>query len=369
MHDEKFQKLALSLVPGVGGKTFKNLLIHFGKIDEVFSANKSRLLKVKGVGEKAANFIYQKSTFNQAEKIISDCQKQAINIVIYDEEEFPSRLRNIPETPCVLYSKGNLELNPPRAISIIGTRKASAYGRDVTEHIVTELKSYNPLIVSGLAYGIDIASHKFSLEHSLPTIGVLAGGLDKIYPSEHIPIAKRMQENGGIISEHPPGVIPEAPKFPARNRIIAGLSQAIIVVEAASSGGALITAEFANTYNRDVFAVPGKLNAYSSQGCHKLIKEHKANIFTSVEDLVYYLNWDISTKRVFEQIEEIEGLDKNERTVFEELKQNKSLLLEELSWNTQIPMTKLVTVLLEMEFKGFICALPGKKYALKEIFI
>jgi DNA processing protein len=235
----------------------------------------------------------QKELLNQAEKIISDSIKNNIQIHYYKEPAFPARLLNINDAPIVLYAKGKAELNPARTIGIVGTRKATRYGLQMTEEIVSQIKDHNATIVSGLAYGIDIKAHEASLHCQMPTIGALANGLDKVYPSGNRNIAAKMLEEGGLVSEYPIGTEADPRLFPARNRIIAGLSDALIVVEAAKKGGALISANIADSYNVPVFAVPGEIGKTYSEGCNYLIRNFKANIFTTFQDVVEALNWDV----------------------------------------------------------------------------
>lgn len=368
MEEERLYKIALSLIPGFGAHTFKQLINYCGSAKQVFHEGAGKLQRIPGIGAENLKKIKQKVALEEAEKVISDCEKQNIIITYFDDAAYPKRLKGVHGAPAIIYTKGQMDLNAQKMISIVGTRKATHYGLDITKQIVDELLPFEATIISGLAYGIDICAHKEATKCNLPTIGILAGGLDKIYPAAHRTHALKMQENGGILSEHVPGTTPDAPKFPARNRIIAALSDAIIIVEAASRGGALITAEIGNNYNKDVFAVPGNISSTYSEGCNNLIKSHKANLFTSVSDLVYYLNWDLGEEK--EKLSKIElpELDGNLLQIIEKMKSTDALLIDELSWQTQIPMSQLAGCLLDLEFKGLIKSLPGKKYALNSIY-
>ncbi len=368
MHNELIHKLALSLIPGIGGYAFKQLISYCGSAEEVFKAHPARIQRIPGIGIQTITLIKNNASLKRAESVLEFCEKQKTKILFHSDPDFPSRIKNIPDTPSVLYFKGECDLNNTKVISIVGTRNASTYGIQVCKEIISDIKKHNPLIVSGLAYGIDITAHKEAIKQNLPTVGVLAGGLDKIYPASHKVHAEKMIENGGIITEHPPGTIPDAPKFPARNRIIAGFCDAVIVVEAAKKGGALITAELANGYNKDVFAVPGNIYNTYSEGCNAIIKQHKANIFTSTSDLEYYLNWDQEEKVSPKAQINFDELEKEERTIIEELKEKKSIIIDELAWNTQIPVHKLASILLNLEFRGLINSLPGKKFSLSEVY-
>lgn len=368
MHNELIYKLALSLIPGIGGYTFKQLISYCGGAKEVFNAHPARIQRIPGIGTHTISLLRNNSSLSKAESVLKLCESQGVKILFHSDIEYPARIKNIPDAPAVLYFKGNCNLNSARAISIVGTRKASSYGIEVCKQIVKDLKKNNALIVSGLAYGIDITAHKEAIKEGLPTIGVLAGGLDKIYPASHKVHTEKMILNGGILSEHPPGTVPDAPKFPARNRIIAAFCDAVIIVEAAKKGGALITAELANGYNKDVFSVPGSIYSTYSEGCNRIIKEHKANIFTSAADLEYYLNWDeerIADKKIEINFDELEN---EEKSIIRELKEKNSIIIDQLAWNTQIPVHKLASILLNLEFRGMINSLPGKKYSLSEVY-
>ncbi len=368
MREELIYKLALSLIPGIGGYTFKQLISYCGSAKEVFQAHPARILRIPGIGTRTNALIKNNASKKEAERIFDYCEKQKIKILFHSDTEYPKRIKNIPDSPPVLYFKGNCNLNANKAISIVGTRNASNYGIAVCKEIVQQLQKHDALIVSGLAYGIDITAHKESINKKINTVAVLAGGIDKIYPATHKIYAEKMIERGGLLTEHPPGTVPDAPKFPARNRIIAAFCDAVVVVEAAKKGGALITADLANGYNKDVFAVPGNIYNTYSEGCNNIIKQHKANIFTNITDLEYYLNWDQESESVKKIEIDLEELQKDEKSIIMELKHNNSIIIDQLAWNTQIPVHKLASILLNLEFRGLINSLPGKKYALSDIY-
>ena len=293
MTQELIDLIALRLTSGIGNGNIKTLISYKGNASEILKSRKSELLKVPGIGDKTISEILGNNLQSRAEKILKDCEKLGVKTLSYLSPEFPKRLKHIVDAPIVLYVLGNGDLNPKKTVSIVGTRNATNYGKSIVEEVVRDLEQYQTTVISGLAYGIDIESHRCSLECNLPTFAVLAGGLDSIYPRTHDKIAKQMMQSGGLISEYPPGTKPEAHLFPARNRVIAGLGDATIIVEAAEKGGALITAELADSYSRPVFAVPGNLDRAYSKGCNNLIRIQKAVMFTGVRDLVYYLNWDL----------------------------------------------------------------------------
>ncbi len=366
--EEKLYQIALQLVPGVGPRQSRMLLNHFESASAIFSTPKGRLKKLNGVGDKTADQLRNPRWLTDAEKILNNAAKEGVEIIFFTDPHYPENLKHIYDAPLVLYKKGAGAIYNDRAIAIVGTRSATEYGRETTRQIVNSLKEYNPLIVSGLAYGIDIEAHRAALDAGLRTFGVMASGPDIVYPSAHRVTAEKMLETGGLLTEYPPGTKPEAPYFPARNRIIAGLAEAVIVVEAAVKGGALITAEIANSYDREVLAVPGNIGQSFSEGCNKLIEQQKAHIYTTVESLASLLNWHLAssngnTKQKKPTIPET--LSETETKIWQVLaSQPSGIHLDTLSWNTQIPIHKLASELLAMEFEGYVKSLPGKLYKL-----
>ena len=365
--EELICQLALRYVFGVGDINAKQLISYAGSARQVLSMNRGKLEKIPGIGKRTIDSILQKNTFKQAESEFKAAKQRGVAVYSYMDQRYPARLKLVSDGPVVLFYKGSDVLLNTKIIGIVGTRNATSYGKRMTEMIIKDMKPHNALIVSGLAYGIDITAHRSAIVEGLPTLGVLAGGIDKIYPSVHTKTVSEMIEHGGVISEKALGVVPEAHNFPARNRIIAGLSDALIVIEAADKCSALITAEIAYTYDRDVFAVPGDvLNKYS-KGCNNLIAQQKANIYTKLEDLEYLLNWDTHTRPGKERNNTIDlskyGCD--EKRILEVLLQyKKGLQLDELSWKTQIPVNTTVSFLLKLEFEGVIRSMPGKTYAI-----
>lgn len=365
--DTKVYQVALSMLPFVGGTLAKQLINYCGSAEAVFTSPIRHLSRIPGIGEKIIGGIKNASSLlDQAEREVHLCQQEGIAILAYTDEQYPERLRHIYDAPILLYYKGKADLNHPRMVSMVGTRQATAYGREVIEKLISEMLPYQPTIVSGLAYGIDIFAHRTALQHGLPTVGIMGSGMDIIYPAVHKRDAWQMLEEGGLLTENPLGTKPDARRFPARNRIIAALTDATIVVEAAAKGGALITANFANDYDREVFAVPGSWNQAYSKGCNKLIKEHKAHILVQANDVVEMLNWDSplpegkkEESKVVLQI----PIDQEEQKVVDILAQQpEAMLMDMLSWHTQLSVSKLASVLLSLEFKGVIRSLPGKKY-------
>ncbi len=366
----KIYQVALSLIPGVGNALAKVLISYCGSAEAVFKSRTSQLAKIPGIGSKTIQAIRVNQVLEKAEREIQHCEKKNISILSFTDEAYPHRLKQIYDAPVVLYYKGKANLNAQKVVSIVGTRNATAYGKKVVEEIVEGLEKHHALIVSGLAYGIDIHAHRSSLKCGLKTIGVLANGPDIIYPYNHTTTAQEMLDHGALVSEIKPGVKPEAHYFPARNRIIAGMADVTIVVEAATSGGALITANLANDYNREVFALPGNVHQMYSKGCNTLIKSHKAHLFTSIEDIEYIMNWDLpdGPSQPDRVTLDLSGLTENEQKLVQLLANYRAgMLLDEISWKSQTPINQLASLLLNLEFKGIIKSLPGKKYKLARI--
>jgi DNA processing protein len=365
-YEAKVYQIALSLVPGVGNALAKMLVSYCGSAEAVFRSKAHQLHKIPGIGSKISTSIRNHKVLETAVQEVERCQQKGIQVITYTDAAYPHRLKQIYDAPAVLYYKGNTSLNAHKVISIVGTRSATSYGREVIEQLMSGLAKHQALIVSGLAYGIDIYAHRMALEHKLDTIGVLANGLDIIYPAVHKKTTLEMLQQGGLVSEIKPGVQPEAHYFPARNRIIAGMADATIVVEAAATGGALITANLANDYDREVFAVPGNVYQTYSQGCNKLIKNHKAHILTGIADLEYIMNWDLEETSSFSAtLPDLSDLPESERKIVELLlTQEPGMLMDEISWKIQTPIHQLASCLLNLECKGWVKALPGKKYKL-----
>ncbi len=371
MEKETLYTLALHLMEGIGGVKARQLISYCGSSEAVFKLPKGKLMKIPQIGERIASSLQEASLLKTAEQEIEKTHKQGIHILSYHQPEYPQRLKQTYDAPLVLFAKGDAKLNPSRSVAIVGTREATEYGKAVTEEIVSELRKYQPLIVSGLAYGIDIAAHRACIKYNLPTVGVMASGIDTIYPAAHKKTTEQMlQQEGAILTENKLGTKPDAMRFPARNRVIAGMADVIIVVEAKAKGGALITADIANDYNREVMAVPGNLHKDTSEGCNNLIKQHKAHIFTSIKDLENLLNWaDDSHIMTAKQVRL--HFDKSELSPIEqkiiatlEVKDEQALPIDELSWQIEAPIQEVNAAVLNLEILGLIKSLPGKKYSL-----
>ncbi len=361
--DELLYQIALTMVPKVGAVLSRTLLAYCSSAKDVFKQTKGQLLRIPGIGEKIASEITGFADMPRAEKEITFIEKHKIKALTFLDKEYPQRMRDLADAPFIIYSKGNIQLNTPRMIAVVGTRKASEYAKNITQKIVEELKPYNVTIVSGLAYGIDAVAHKAAVKNEIPTIGVMATGLDVIYPAANKSLATSMLEMGGILTEYPSGVHPDMEHFPARNRIVAGMTDATIVVESAARGGSLITAEIANSYDRDVFAVPGRAGEPLSAGCNHLIKVNKAHLIETAADLAYILGWDENQKPVKKK-QMPSGLSDTEQDIYALLKEKEKIEIDHISMATGYTSAELSIILLEMEFKGILQTLPGKCYRL-----
>lgn len=360
---ELFYLLALQKIEGVGDIVAKKLLINCGSAQAIFSEKPSKLLAIDGIGTVLLKKLKDKTVFEKAEKELKYINENKINFCFFQDENYPEKLKHCIDSPILLFTSGNINVNKKRIISIVGTRQITSYGTEFCKKLIADLAPLDPIIVSGFAYGVDIVAHQAAVEHNLQTIGVLAHGLNQIYPKVHKKHISKMEENGGFMTEFWNDVDPFKENFVARNRIVAGMSEATIVIESAEKGGSLITANMANDYNRDVFAVPGRISDKYSQGCNDLIKTQKANLLTSAADLVYMLNWDIekdTQKTVQKQLFVV--LNDEEQKIYDYLIKNGKQLLDIIALECDFPVYKISGILLNMELKGVIRPLPGKLF-------
>ncbi|RZF58208.1 DNA-processing protein DprA [Sphingobacterium corticibacterium] len=358
------KQIALTKIKGVGSKTARTLLAYCGSVDDIFDASKKQLLSIPNIGKATVESILSKNYLYEAEQEMAFVEKHRIETLWIEDINYPRRLRQCEDAPLLLYYKGAAAKNPDRCISIVGTRNATAYGKRLCEELISTLREYDIQIVSGLAYGIDVQAHRLALRHKIPTIGVLGHGLDRIYPAAHRDVASRMLENGGLLTEYPSNTVPDRNNFPARNRIIAGLADVTIVVEAAKKGGALITAEIANSYNRDVCAFPGGIDQEYSAGCNYLIKTHRAHLIRHADDLIYLMGWERpAQKKEGLQLPLLtNNLSKDEQRVYNFLREREHAQVDEIASHLDWPTSKLAMILLEMEMNGILLSLPGKIY-------
>jgi len=359
--------LALSFISGIGNILVKQLVAYSGSPSEALKAQKKFLEKIPGIGQNLIQNIgrEKEACLEWANIEVQNLEKQGGFMIHYLEKTFPSRLKAIPDCPPVLFGKGVFNFDNPRVLAIVGTRQATSYGKGALDLFLEELQPFNPIIVSGLAYGIDIYAHKTSLKLGLETWGVMATGVDDIYPSAHAAAARQMELKGGILTENLLKTKPDAPRFPARNRIIAGLSDAIWVVEAMEKGGALITARLGTDYFRDVFALPGNIQQKASVGCNNLIQKNLASVVTSGGQLADAMGWqmDNSSPKVNPRIRP-ENLSEKDHQILDLLTLTGDILMDEIAWRTQTPINQLASLLLTLEFSGLIKSLPGKRFGL-----
>jgi DNA processing protein len=359
-------QVALTQVPNIGAVQARTLLQHL-EVGQIFSTKKHILEKIEGIGSFRANAICRFKDFSAAEKEVAFIEKNRIRPLLYGAEDYPRRLMHCYDPPTLLYLKGEAVLNAEKVLGVIGTRNLSDYGRQATEKLIKELAGSGAVIVSGLAYGIDATAHKAALKHKLPTVAVLAHGLNQVYPGEHIPLAKEMvQEGGGLLTEFNTFSKPDRHNFPIRNRIVAGLCDAVVVMETGMKGGSMITADLANGYNRDVFAFPGRTTDLKSEGCNFLIRKNKAGLVNNASELVEALGWDNekNKKKPPRQRELFIELNPEEKRIVDLLRPGEPVHIDELQFQTGLTPGQIASTLLNLEFRGVIASSPGKSYRL-----
>jgi DNA processing protein len=356
--------LALQRVQNLGDASAKKLLNKVGSAEGIFKEKKSNLLKIDGIGLFKLKELSEKILLDQADEEINFIENNQIEWTYFQDKTYPERLKHCIDGPILFFQSGNIDLQNKKIISIVGTRKITTYGKVFCEKLVEELTPLNPVIISGFAYGVDITAHKAALENNLQTVACLAHGLDQIYPRTHKKYMNKVEENGGFITEFWSSDSFDRNNFLKRNRIIAGISQATIVIESAEKGGSLVTADIANSYNRDVFALPGRANDSQSQGCNNLIKTQQAHLFTSAADLIYMLGWELEEKPKQQQTQLFVDLTEEETTIFNYLKDKDKELFDIIAIECKIPTYKVASILLAMELKNVIRPLPGKLFQL-----
>ena len=363
---ELYHTLALMQVEGVGDVIAKKLIQYCGNAQEVFASKKAHLQKIDGIGSVVINNLQNKSIFSKAETELQFIAKENIFTTSFQEENYPDKLKHCYDSPVLLFQAGNIDIQNQRIISIVGTRQITTYGMEFTKKLIEEIAPLNPIIVSGFAYGVDIYAHQIAMDCGLQTIGVLAHGLNQIYPKTHKKHMAKMEQNGGFLTEFWSNSNPDKENFIKRNRIVAGISEATIVIESAERGGSLVTANLANDYNREVFAVPGRTTDKFSQGCNNLIKTQRANLLTSAADLLYILNWEIASQARNEkkgiQKQLFISLTEEEQTVFDYLQKTGKEMMDIIALECDFPIYRISSILLNMELKGIIRPLPGKMF-------
>lgn len=367
MNSELLYQLALTEVPNIGCVRAKVLVNEIGSAEKIFKTKVQTLEKIEGIGFVAAHAIKSFHDFSNAEEEIKFIEKYKITPLFLTDKNYPKRLLNCYDSPTMLFYKGTADLNASKIISIIGTRTHTDYAKQQTDKLVKELKEQNVLVVSGMAYGVDALAHKAAVKNNLPTVGVLAHGLDQIYPSEHTNLAKDMvKHGGGLLTEFRSKTKPDKHNFPTRNRIVAGMADATIVIETSIKGGSMITAELANGYNKDVFAFPGKVSDAKSAGCNYLIKTNKAMLLTDAEELIEVMGWEEKSKKskVKSQKELFIELSKDEKIIVDILKEKESVHIDELNFHSGLSSSATAAAILNLELQGVLTVLPGKMYKL-----
>ncbi|WP_428223807.1 DNA-processing protein DprA [Flavobacterium sp.] len=354
--------LALLKAEGIGDVIAKRLIHHLGSAEEVFRAKSIQLARIEGIGATLIQKLQNPNLLIEAEKELEFIHKEKLEVWYYQDALYPERLKQCYDAPVLLFTSGNIHLENRKLISIVGTRQVTAHGTEFCKQLIADLAPHNPVIISGFAYGVDIVAHQTSLEHNLQTIGVLAHGLNQIYPKNHKKYMRKMEENGGFITEFWSTSNPDRENFVKRNRIVAGMTEATIVIESAEQGGSLLTAQMADEYNRDVFAVPGRTTDTYSKGCNELIKTNKAQMLTHATDVVCQLNWDIpkSPKGIQKQL--FITLETEEQMVYDFLKTKGKEHLDYIALQCELPVYKLSSLFLNMELKGVVRPLPGKYF-------
>ena len=357
-------QIALTQVPQIGAVTAKILVSYCGSAEAVFRAKPRELQKIPGIGAVVIERLKAADPMALAEKEIHFLEQQGIEALFYTDDRFPARLKQCYDCPAMLYFKGSSSelLSAQRIVGIVGTRQPTEWGRSICEEMVEGLKAYGVVIVSGLAYGVDVTAHRKAVASGIPNIGVLGHGLANIYPADHRATAYKMIENGGLLSEYTHNTKPDRENFPMRNRIIAGLCDALIVVETGQSGGSMISAELAAQYEREVFAIPGRPCDPKSAGCNLLIKTEKARLMESVADLAAIMRWAPLGKGQPVQTALLLDLEPNETKVLGLVRQSPEISIDHLTALSGLSPGELAALILGLEFKGALKTLPGKRY-------
>ncbi len=367
MNSELLYQLSLTLIPNIGPVQAKILLQHCNA-EEIFHAKKSYLEKIEGIGPVRAASIVVFKDFSMAEEEIKFIEKYKLKTLFLTDKDYPQRLLNCYDSPTLLYYKGDADLNVSKIVAIIGTRSHTDYAKQVTDKLIKDLAAQNVTIVSGLAFGVDAIAHKAAIKNNLPTIGVLGHGLDQIYPLEHAGLARDMiKHSGGLLTEFRSNTKPDKHNFPTRNRIVAGMSDATIVIETGIKGGSMITAELANSYNKDVFAIPGKVSDTKSAGCNYLIKNNKAMLLTDAEELIQVMNWEDkvrSRKEKRSQRELFIELTPDEKIIVTLLNEKETMHIDEINIKSCLSSSAVAAAILNLELQNVMVSLPGKLYRL-----
>ena len=356
--------LALQRTPNIGVTSAKKLIHKVGSAEGVFKEHKRNLIKIDGIGSYKLKELNESFQLKEADEELDFIIRNHVSCLYFQDDDYPVHLKHCYDGPILLFSKGNIDLINRNILSIVGTRNATLYGKSTCEQLIEELAPLDPVIVSGFAYGIDIVAHRTALKFGLQTIVCLAHGLNTIYPKPHKKYVQSILENGGLLTEFWSSDPFDRNNFLKRNRIIAGMSQGTVIVESGMKGGSLVTADIANSYNRDVFAFPGRCNDPFSSGCNHLIKTQQAQLITQASDIIYMLNWDIEIpkEKVTKQTELFIDLEVDEKKIYNHLKQEGKDVLDSIALQCDFSISRTVTLLFNLELKGLIRPLPGKRY-------
>lgn len=362
--EELLAVLRLQATPNIGDIIAKKLINTVGTAEAIFKEKPLLLQKINGVGKHVISHLFNQKHLQLAENELNYIIKNNIKFSYFLNDDYPFNLKQCIDSPILIFKDGNINLNNQRIISVVGTRNITSYGRNFCNKLIDNLAEYNPIIVSGFAIGIDITAHNSAIENNLQTIAVLAHGLNDIYPKSHKKYIHKVNENGGFLTEFWHNKKPLRENFLKRNRIVAGISKATIVIESAEKGGSLVTADIANSYNRDVFALAGRADDIFSKGCNNLIKNNQAHLLTSAKDIVKMLNWDLEKTKTTKpkQTELFVNLTQEEQKIYNYLQQNGKQLLDVIALDCSVPTYKLSSLLVQMELKGVIKPLPGKLF-------
>jgi DNA processing protein len=362
--EELLAVLRLQKCKAVGDILAKKLIVNVGDVTQIFKEKAGYLSKINGIGNHVLKHLFDTKNVKLAAEELKYIQENKIAYSYFLEDDYPTNLQHCIDSPILLFKDGNIDFSNDKIISVVGTRNMSSYGRDFCNHLIEDLAQYNPIIVSGFAYGVDICAHKAAIKNKLQTIAVLAHGLEEIYPKVHKKYIHQVNENGGFLTEFWHKEAPLRENFLKRNRIVAGLSKATIIIESAVKGGSLVTADIANSYDKDVFAVPGRTTDLYSKGCNNLIKNNRAFLLNSAEEIVKILNWDLTEKPKIIQKQLFIELNENEQKIYDLLHAKGPQLLDVISLECNIPTYQLASILLQMELKGISKPLPGKMFEL-----
>lgn len=361
-------KIAISQIDKVGSVLAKNLISYCGGVQEVFKAGKKNLIKIPGIGQGMIDSIMSGIALKKAEKIIEENDRRGIKSLFYLDEDYPGRLKHHNDCPVVLYTEGTGEYHNSRTLGVVGTRNATKRSKLLADRFIRELKGYDVTIVSGLAFGIDAYAHSAAIANDIPNIAVLGCGINITYPAEHSSMRDEITINGDVISEFPLDTSPEKGHFPMRNRIIAGMSDALLVIESDIRGGAIITARLAFDYNKDVFAIPGRIDDRYSKGTNNLIRSNIAMLVESAEDICRAMNWEGASQPKAIQAELFYDTSEEEQKVIGIIRasEKENIAIDELHYLSGFTVAQLSAILLNLEFNNIVESYPGSRYGLKK---